>query len=194
MTMFPNAMRSCSYFSVLPDLKFQQTLKYQHLDCEDLSSSLILTSLFSNSFVSLTNVLKVSSNHSTSWARSRSLMLLMSAADAECSCQTCSSDRSSSRSRAMHRIPSVIAFVELFSAAHLLLLCPTPGTVTPQFFRTPVISPSSDNACIHKCKSDMKSELSLFVAPFPVPWDEVAGSIWRLSRSAPCATVDFVLP
>ena len=82
--VFPNSMRSSWCFSPVPrNLKFNKISGTNFLDCDLLSSPLILPNLFSNLFVSFMNVLRMSSNCSTSLALSRSGMLLISAAYAD---------------------------------------------------------------------------------------------------------------
>ena len=84
MKMFCNASRSSSYDIVVPrNLKSCRLSSISFLTASIYSSSsMTVPNLFSNLFISLMNVLKTSSNGSTSLALSRSEMLLISAAHA----------------------------------------------------------------------------------------------------------------
>ena len=61
----------------------RETLRHQPFDCKHLFLISDFANLFSNLFVSLMNVLRMSTSCSTSLARSRPLMLLTTAACAE---------------------------------------------------------------------------------------------------------------
>ena len=82
--MFSNASRSSLCYFVVPrNLQFNRLSGISFLTASILSSSLIVPNMFSNSFVSLMNVLKMSSNYPRYLALSCSEMLLISAASAE---------------------------------------------------------------------------------------------------------------
>ena len=85
-------------------------------------------------------------------------------------CQTRSSGRISSQSRATLRAPSVLTSVVLFSAVRLLLFYAGLRNVSPQSSLTRIVSHSSDHACTHQSKSDLKCrEYPLSLLPSHCP-------------------------
>ena len=94
MMMFSSGTRSSLRDIVVPrNLQFNKLSCISFLTASIFPSSLIVPNLFSSLFMSFTNVLRMSS-----------------------SCQSCSSDRVSSRSRAALRNPSVLLSVALLAA------------------------------------------------------------------------------
>ena len=125
MMMVSSATKSSLYDLVVPqNLMFNRLSSIHFLTASICSSSLIVPYLFSNLFVSLMNVLRMSPTCSTSFPLSLSEMLR----------QTCSSDRISLQSRATLRIPSALMFVAFFSVVRLLLFCARLGVATRLFF------------------------------------------------------------
>ena len=152
------------------------------------SLSLILTNGLSYLLASLVNVPNISSKFSTSFARSKSLMLPVNVAYAEFQSDVISV-RISERSDASLRTLYVSALAAPLSTVRFLSSCGgfwyrAVATVTDQSADklslsilltlstgTGTCSPSSDHACIHRCKAAMQ----FLNSPFSIPPSQFVG-------------------